>query len=269
MKLPVDVARGMGRAVGAGFEMVDPKHRRLADANLTMALPELDGDQRRRIVDGCYRHFGSVFFELFPASQFSETELDERFVFEGWHHVENAASDRGLIFICGHFGSWQVATYPVARRLGGLHAVARPPDNPYVAHDLLRVRQKFGIEILHRKGVGHRVVNLLRRGSAVAFVIDQRVPPKTGISVEFLGHPARTSEVPAFIATRTGAPAIPVSCWPTDGGRFTIRIGRAIEAEGKGADAVQRLTRRYLESIEAEIRRRPELWLWMHDRWKM
>ena len=270
MHLPHDVVRGAGRRFGTAMRPILRRHRQLAERNIARAMPELGEDERRRIVRRCYRHFGSAFFEVFTVSRFSNAELDRRFLMEGWHHVESAlAAGRGLMLIGGHFGSWQVATFPVARRLGRLHVIARPPDNPFIARDLNRVREQFGVEVLPRSGVGHRLVNLLRRGGTVGIVIDQRVPPKTGIVVPFLGHPARTSEVPAFIATRFGTPAVPVSCRPTEDGRYTIRFGPAIEAGGTGPEAVARLTVRYLDEIERDIREMPELWFWMHDRWRL
>jgi len=270
MVLPHRAVRAFGRGLGALGHALDARHRALARRNLAVALPELDAVERCRVVAACYRHFGAAFCEPLSACRFSAKELEQRFRIEGLAHVEDAlAGGRGALIVCGHFGSWQTAIYPLARALGTLHVVARPPDNPFVARDLMRLRERWGAVVLDRSGVGHRVVNLLRRGAVVGVVIDQRPPPGAGIVVPFLGRPARSTEVPAFIATRLGTPAVPMTCWPHDDGTYTIRLGPPITtAVGQGPEAVERLTRAYLATVEEDIRRRPELWLWMHDRWK-
>ncbi len=269
MALPHRAVRSLGHGLGALGHAMDRRHRTLALRNLALTLTELDETDRRRIVAACYRHFGAAFCEPLSACRFSASELGRHFHVEGYQHLDDAlAYGRGALIICGHFGSWQTAIYPLASALGTLYVVARPPDNPFVAHDLRRLRERRGAVVLDRSGVGHRVVNLLRRGEVVGMVVDQRPPPGTGIVVPFLGRPARSTEVPAFIATRLGTPAVPMTCWPHDDGTYTVRLDPPIAAAGRGPEAVERLTRAYLATVERDIRRQPELWLWMHDRWK-
>ncbi len=246
------------------------KSRRLADRNLELALPEIDHAGRRRIIEGCFAHFGATFFELFTAQHLDVDEVRQRFEIRGWENME-AAQDlgRGVLVLCGHFGSWQVATYPLGLAVGGMSLVARPPDNPRIAADLVNLRERFGNVLLERHGVGHRVFRTIRRGGIVGIVIDQRVPPLTGILVPFFGQPARTTEVPAFVSLKTGAPAVHVTSRPINDSRYVVEIGEPIwpsSVDGHEHPEVS-LTQRYLEALERDIRQRPELWLWMHDRW--
>lgn len=269
MRLPHDAVRRIGIGLGAVAYRVDRRHRAIALGNMSQAIPSLDAQQRVQAVKDCYRNLGAALCEAFSASRFSRVELEHRFSFEGWQHVEAVlAPGKGLLFIGGHFASWQIASYPLSARLGGLNVVVRPPDNPYVARDSVRMREKFGVHVLQRKGVGHRLVNLLRRGERVGLIIDQRPPPRTGITVPFLGRPARTSELPAIAAIHTDTPAIPTLCWHAGGGKYVLRFRRAIEPEPRGPGATQRLMRRYLDAISLDIREQPRYWFWMHDRWK-
>ena len=73
-----------------------------------------------------------------------------------------------------------------------------------------------------------------------------------------------------LLAVRTGAPVVPVFCWPEKDGRYRIAYLPEVPVESTGdraADAF-RLTARCTEIIEQQIRNRPELWSWMHQRWK-
>jgi lauroyl/myristoyl acyltransferase len=59
--------------------------------------------------------------------------------------------------------------------------------------------------------------------------------------------------------------------YPEPGGRYRVAVEPAIWAEEvaglEGESAEVELTRRHLEVIEKAVRRHPEMWLWMHDRW--
>ncbi len=262
--------RKFGLALGSLGHSLDRRHRKVARDNLELVMPELSDQQRRQIVAKCYRNFGAAFCEAVSAARFGPDEVARLFDIEGWEHYEAAKEmGRGVLLLCGHYGSWQMGVYPLGLRLGGLHMVVRPPDNPHIDRDLEATRGLCNNSVVPRGGGGHRVLNIIRRKGNVGMVIDQRVPPDTGIVVPFMGHPARTTPVPAFIATRTGAPAVPTVCRPISGGRYRLSLGPAILPEGKGPEAVAALTCRYLQCIEHDIRQQPELWLWLHRRWRL
>jgi KDO2-lipid IV(A) lauroyltransferase len=263
-------ARAFGRMVGRIGCSLDSRHRRLALENLAAARPDLDEGECERVIRTCYEHFGSAFAEAVSAGRFTAAEVEQRFDIEGVEHLEPFRDQgRGGLLICGHFGSWQVAPYAISGLLGGLDVVVRPPDNPFVARDIDRLRRRCGVRVLERSGAAHKIFNIVRRGGHVGMVIDQRVPPRTGIVVPFLGRPARTSPVPAIVALRNRAPAIPTVCVPAPGGRYHLRFEAPVWGEGRGDEAVARLTETYLERLGEHILNRPELWLWMHDRWRL
>jgi lauroyl/myristoyl acyltransferase len=76
------------------------------------------------------------------------------------------------------------------------------------------------------------------------------------------------------MSMRTGAPVVPIFGYPEPGGRYRVVLRPAIlpptqEQKGEAADAAaQRLTARYMEVVEQEIRRQPPLWMWLHRRWR-
>jgi KDO2-lipid IV(A) lauroyltransferase len=270
LAMPHQAVRRFGRRLGRLGHALDQHHRELAMRNLAAAMPGLGEAERAGVVRRCYEHFGSAFAEAISAGRFTEDEVARRFDVEGLEHLETVQrAGRGGILFCGHLGSWQVAPYAISRLLGGFDVVARPPDNPFVARDVDRLRQRCGVRVLARTGAGHKVYRIVRQGGLVGMVIDQRVPRGTGIVVPFLGRPARTSPVPAFVALRNRAPVMASVCLPAPAGRYTLRFDAPLWAEGRGDEAVARLTAELMERIGIEIRRRPEMWLWMHDRWRM
>lgn len=270
LTIPHTGVRRFGRALGSWVYRFDQRHRRIAVDNLMMTMPEIGDNQRERIVRECYRHFGAAFCEAVSAGRFDPAEVHRRFDVEGMEHVEAArAKGRGLLLVCGHFGAWQIAPYALGLLFDGVHVVARPPDNPHVASDIHKLRERCGVTVISRGGAGHRIFNIVRKKGVLGMVIDQRVPDNTGIIVPFMGLPARTSSVPAFIALRNRAPAVPTLCYPAEDGRYRLVFHEPIEGTGHDDQAVAEMTTRMLEGIAANIRQQPELWLWMHRRWKL
>lgn len=266
---PHPAARSFGQRVGSVAYLLLSPTRRTVMKNLELALPELGPSERRRVTLGCFRHFGGHFADLLSASRFTRDDIDRHFDIEGWEHLETAERRLGgYILTAGHYGSWELALYPMSLRIDQLQAVARPPNSPLVAADLKADRERFGAVMVEKRGAAFRLRNAYRKGARIAMSIDQHVRPSAGIQVPFLGHPAWTSPVLAMLSIITGAPVVHFTTVPIAGGRYRVRFRPPIEPAGKGEEAQAALTRRYVEEIERDIRRQPELWLWMHRRWR-
>src|SRR5262249_26371726 len=108
----------------------------------------------------------------------------------------------------------------------------------------------------------------LRAGRWVAMVGDQDAR-RQGVFVPFLGRPASTALGPARIALATGVPIIMGFVMRQPDGRMVLEIEPPLEIANPGApDAAQRLTAPHPARLEARVRARPEMWFWLHRRWK-
>lgn len=276
---PIERVRRFGHRLGTLAYYAVPGKRRLALRNLALVFPERSAAERRAIARQSFRNFGATACEILAAERFDAADLMRRFHIAGLEHLEAAAArGRGVCLMSAHFGCSELLAMPLAVRVGGMRLIARPPNNPYVAADLAAARTRFGNEQVDKRGALRRAVSALRRGGRVAILIDQRVREASGgIQVPFLGHPAWSTPILAFIALHTGAPVVPAFCVAEGDGEYRAFLRPPIEVEpgidlahlDKAAEkALQaRLTERYLEAIAAEIRREPGQWLWMHHRW--
>lgn len=262
-------ARGLGRRLGALAYVVDHRRRRLALDNIALALPELPLAERRRLARASFEQFGASACEVVSSERLGPEGVAARFDVAGWEHLDGLGG-RGLILMTAHFGPAEMAAVPVAQRLGEVHLVFRPPNNPLVATEFESVRARFGNPMISKRGAARRMLGVLRRGGRVGIQIDQRVRPEQGILVPFFGQPVWTSPVVAYLSLLTRAPVVPMFCYPAEGGRYRLRIDPPIEPDAPGPDreAEAALTTRYLAAVEAEVRRAPELWMWMHRRWE-
>lgn len=277
--LPHAWVRRLGRGVGELAWHLDRRHRRVTLANLELAFPELDPDQRRRRARACFHHFGSAVFDTVSAMRFDLEEMCRRVTVEGWENVQEAegsAAPRGYFVMSAHLGVWEMAALVLGTYAGPLHIVGRPLDNPHLNRELVSHRRRFGNELLGKRGAARGMLRALHGGDPVAILIDQRVQPKEGIDVPFFGHDASTSPILARLSIRLGVPVLPIYGLPAPGGRYKVVLKPPIhppELAGDAGDeaqerAIHELTARYMAEMEGEIRAHPDKWLWMHRRWR-
>src|SRR3989441_10922871 len=143
--------------------------------------------------------------------------------------------------------------------------IRRPPRStlfPYTTLFRSMIRKSAGaqgvLQALHERGF-------------LVLPIDQNSTRGLGVFVDFFGLPASTNSGMARIALRTDAPIVPA---------FIVREGRSarhrvhvlpilqVERTGDPTEDVRRNTQRFTAVFEEMVRRHPEQWLWMHQRWK-
>ena len=260
--LPGALVRSFGTFVGLASYVVDRRRRRIAERNLAVAFPVRSARERRAIVRGAFAHFGQLLFELLKFSTLSNEELMARVEFEGDERVRLAyAQGKGVLFVTGHFGFWELHAIVHALQFEPIGVVARALDNPYVNDLLERIRQRTGNFVIYRQGTIRRVMRTLESGHGVAVLI--------AIFVDFFERPAATTSAVAALALRTGARVIPVFALPLGGGRYRMIYEHAVEPPDATADgAVREFTQRCTDVLEMYVRRHPDLWLWMHRRWR-
>ncbi|MGE3345325.1 MAG: lysophospholipid acyltransferase family protein [Vicinamibacterales bacterium] len=268
--MPMPIVRGVGTALGLTFWALDAGHRRLAFRQLQAAFPARSAAECRTIARRTFEHFGRSLTILLKFSTMRPERMRELVTFEGEARAREALEQgRGVLFITGHFGAWELHGICHALILPPTSVLARRLDNPWL-HDLLEsVRTATGNRVIYRHGAVRRVLRALQQNEGVAILIDQHIQPADAVTVQFFGRPAATTSAVAALALRTGAPVIPVFGVPLADGRFRMVYEHPIEPPVPGTpQPITEFTQRCTDVLEMYVRRHPELWLWMHRRWR-
>jgi KDO2-lipid IV(A) lauroyltransferase len=268
--LPMQLVLGVGRLLGLAFYLVDGAHRRLAMSNLTAAFPLRSRSECRTIARGMFSHFGRLLMVLLKFSTMKPERMLAQVEFEGEERVAAAhAHQKGVLLFTGHFGFWEINALVHALEMQPMAVLARPLDNPLL-HDLLEsLRRSTGNSVIYRRGALRRVLRALSENQAVAILIDQHIQTSDAVYVDFFNRPAATTSALAALALRTGAPVVPVFALPLPGGRFRMVYEHPVDPPGAdNPDAVREFTQRCTDVLEMYVRRYPDLWLWMHRRWR-
>ena len=268
--LPGGLVERCGASLGLLVYACDRPHRRVAEQNVAAAFPSRTKAERRRIVRGAFKHFGRLLFELLKFSTLSPAEMLARVEFEGEERVLAAhAHGKGVLFVTGHFGYWELQAMVHALRLPPMAVLARPLDNARLNALLEQMRTRTGNSVVYRNGTMRRVLRLLHQGQGVGILIDQHILGRDAISVEFFNRKAATTSAVAALALRTGARVVPLFGLPLGGGRYRMVYEHPVEPPpAESPDAIREFTQRCTDVLEMYVRRNPELWLWMHRRWR-
>lgn len=172
------------------------------------------------------------------------------------------------IFVTGHFGPVEILA-PLADALKTrLVVVVRPPKNWFVRRLMSFIRHRIGTEVIEKRNVVRGTYHALKEGKSVGILADHNAGYQ-GAFLPFLGFPASTTRLPAVLALRFQKPILMIFI-RKEGPDYLAWIEKAIvpdpAAEPKSEE------RRILSEMNSVytdvIRRHPDEWFWLHQRWK-
>ena len=269
--IPLGLRRAIFKAVFRLFYHASVKQRLIALHNLKCAFPEKSFDEIEAIAKGVYRHLALVMAELFEMPYITRETLGDWADAEGLEHLEKAfAEGKGLLSVVAHFGHWELMTVAVPLMARPMQIVYRPLDNPVMDNLLGWSRTKHGNALIPKGGSGKRIIRLLRENNAIGILSDQNVDTREGVFVDFFGRPACTSVGTAVLALQSGAPVIPAFMPRMPDGRYKLIILPPVEiTRTDDYESDLRVnTQRFTKVVEDMVRKYPDQWFWIHQRWK-
>jgi Kdo2-lipid IVA lauroyltransferase/acyltransferase len=253
---------------------LDLKHKHIARVNLRIAFPELSDRERNRIALKSFQNAGMNLLEVSRLASLSPASISSLVEYDAVQGLENyqaaCAKGKGILYLTGHFSSWELL--PTAHALHGhpLSFITRPLDNALLERYLLKIRESKGNQVIYKKNSARQILRTLNSGGAAGILMDQNTSLQEGMFADFFGIPAATTTSVALFALRTDAPVLPGYLTPIRDGRYTIKFLTPMEVirTGDMSHDLELNTRRFNQVLEKIIREQPETWLWGHKRWK-
>lgn len=209
--------------------------------------------------------------DIIQSVNISSREDYEKFrVINGVEHAQAAyKKGKGVIFLTGHIGPFEyIATELAFRGYKPLIVGTKLKDQRL--NDLLASnRNKFGAQLVERGKDTVKLVKNLKLGGTMIILIDQDTKVKSRF-VNFLGHPCATPIGATIMALKTGAAVVPMFLHQREDFKIEINCYPELEMTVTGDDETDLIvnTQKLSDVTEQEVRKYPEQWVWMHERWK-
>jgi KDO2-lipid IV(A) lauroyltransferase len=265
--LPLRVARAIGRGFGALAYYLVPRERNKALRSLAVAFPDLDELSRQSLARRSFRHLGESLLEIAWLPRLNNRNFGKTTRIEGAENLKAALDPgAGVVLFTGHCGNWEWMAATIALAGFPMKVIARDIYDPRLNDFIVGMRRRFGVETIGRGSTvsARDILGTLRSGAILGVLIDQSIRADSA-PIQFFGTSAPTPIGPAQLAIRSGAMAIAGFIERRDG----VQIVRfePPERTNRGDDPVE-LTMHMTNRIEEQIKRVPEQWVWMHDRWR-
>jgi heptosyltransferase-2 len=266
--LPLPLLFVFGEFLGFCAWIILGNYRRLAQRNVTIAFGnEKSPRQLRRLVR---RHFQRLGANLLCSVKLTGMPLEKmatRIEAENLDFIHRELrAGRPVVLILSHLANWELFAHILPKYIGYVRnsTIYQRLGNRFIDEQVRRVRGRAGVEMFDRKEGFDKAIKLLRDGGAIGILSDQHAGDH-GVWVPFFGRLASTSPLPALLAKRTRAALVGVAIYTNGRARWRIVISPALE---DNQESVGSLSAETNQVIEQQIRRAPEDWFWVHNRWK-
>jgi Kdo2-lipid IVA lauroyltransferase/acyltransferase len=179
---------------------------------------------------------------------------------------------KGVIFVGGHIGIWEIAAGRVGMAGYPISIVAKRLKDPFSDKFIVDARLKMNLGTVAHLNSMDRVREGIERGEGIIMAVDQNMKRSQGVFVEWMGRTASTVRSNAWVARETGAPVVCGHAYRVAPGKFKLVISEEIPWEPHPEDPDAELlinTRNQVRAVEKVIYEQPEQWLWIHRRWKV
>ena len=247
-------------------QMIGPLagYRRRAMAHLAYIYPNMTIPARRRLVRGVLDNAGRTIIENYSGPAFARQLAGAQITGTGLPALAEAkAAGRPVIFVSALFGNYEAPRHVLLAqgyRIGGLY---RPMSNPYFNSHYVRTMEAVSGPVFDKSPRGTMgFARFLKKGGMATILFD--IYYSGGPAISFLGQPAPTALSAAEFALRFNALLMPYfGIRAKDGLNFQIELAAPIP-HGDPIVMTQTMT----ALLEQQIAARPELWFWVHNRWK-
>jgi KDO2-lipid IV(A) lauroyltransferase len=270
--LPRSLARGAAAGAMRLLLVLLPRMRKTAEFNLRLAFPEWSDAQRCGALKGMARNLGWMAAEFARLPKYTRENIEEVVMLDGHENfLEGKKRGKGVIYLTGHIGAWELSSYAHALYGFPLHYMARPLDNAPLDKLVNDYRSNSGNRPIYKNEAARLMLKVLKEEGTLGILADQNTMPGEGIFVDFFGKAACTTTGIARVALHTDAAVVPgYAHWDVALGKYRLRFEPPVELirTGDAERDVRENTQRFTKVIEQIIRKHPEQWVWIHARWK-
>ncbi len=232
--------------------------------NLAYVLPDMPKADVKRLMRTVPDNAGRNMIELYSATEFSERTRHSRVHGPGVDAIRAAReANRPVIFVTGHFGSFNAARVAMIEQGFEMGVFYRPMSNDWFNRRYIAAMGALSQPMFEQGRRGMiQMVKHLRSGGVLAILTDLNA--HDGVPLDFFGKPALSPLATAELALKFDAPLVPVWGIRAENGiDFEILVEEPVPPTDPAT-----MTQEVNNRLEAQVRKRMDQWFWIHRRWK-
>jgi heptosyltransferase-2 len=270
--VPMRVCHLLGKRLGTLAWMLLGKYRRLAQDNLRIAFGrEQDRAWIHRMARHHFESVGANFLCGLKLPLMSQERVRKRVTIEGYEHaLAQAEADRPLLIAVCHLSCWELLTQlPEVFKVKGRPAasVYQSLGNRFLNAHVKKRRESLGYTLFDRSEGFSGPMKLMREEKGtLGVLVDQHAGDK-GVWCPFFDRLASTSSIAALMSIRCATPIVPLGVYDDGPGRWKLVFYPPVES-GEKKPSAEGITAALNLTVEKMVRRAPQNWFWVHNRWK-
>ena len=265
--MPYGVQLFIGRRFGDLMFGLLPRRRQIARRNLELCFPELDEDERHRLLRGSFQSVGITVIETAFSWWGSETKLRNLYRMEGEEHLQNALQQgKGALLLGGHYTTLEISGRFLAFHTNDLQPIYKPARNQLFNALMVAARSRLFDRLLANREF-RTVLRGLKDNKVVWYAPDQDFGRGQNVFAPFMGIATATLTMTSRLAKASGAPVLPFYSQRLPGSEgYLIKLLPPLQNFPSGDDVADSML--INEAIEQQVRNAPEQYLWLHRRFK-
>ena len=254
---------------GKIFEKIGPlfRSKKIIHKNIKRALPDINNENLETLTRLMWNNYGRTFAEYIFLKDFRIGKFSSNIEIEGKEILEKIKkNNQQVVFVSGHLSNFELMAMFIEKNGINLLAIYRPLNNLFLNPFMEKIRRKYICKYQIKKGIGgtKNLIKYKKQNFSTALMIDQRV--SEGILSPFFKQEAFTTTIPAQLVKKFNIPVVPVYIERIKDITFRITIKNPIFFSKE--KSIENITDELNLELEKLILKKPEQWIWSHNRWK-
>ena len=269
-KIPIFMIHFFADVLGLIWFNVDKRHRTIVFKNIQNAYPgKYSRSQAWRFAKKNFKHTTGLIFDVIWSYGKKEQELLKHYEIKGLEHLDAAMKKGGVILLGCHMGNFELMSGAMAKAKIFPIGLYRKFDFKPLERVMLETRQRLGTTMIPLRKAAPKIAKALEEKKVVATLLDQNVDWYKGVFVNYFGQPACTNSGLAKLALRSKAAVVPMFIVKKKGRYIHEFLSQIpITITNDPIKDVEINTQAFVSAIESMVRRCPEQYFWVHNRWK-
>lgn len=243
--------------------------RKVVQDNLNLVFPTKGKTEIARIEKEFYKHLCDTFLEMVKTMNLSKAAVFKKYDVINPEVLLEIEKERSIIILCAHYANWEwnVSINNYVNSKG--YAVYQKVNNTYFDAFIRKVRARWNTTLINQSQTAKTIIQNYRNNVRATYgMVSDQSPQahKAQYWTEFMDIKVPIFNGGEVLARKTGLAVVFLKVSKVKRGHYKAEL-IPITLNGKETEEHE-ITNTFLRLTEAQIREKPQYYLWTHKRWK-